>query len=144
MSEAKLLEKMANEFFENTKLAQQARESNLVPAINDAFFGPPSHGLGPEAFIARISRADSNFNKEAGSVQGKITINIVVNAPAKTAAFEVKGPGVKDQAKAIQKALEADYSLMYGKTPTAQLGERLAANQVRPPDISGRATVATI
>ncbi len=165
-SKAKLLESLATEFLESSagdqityldevefeneepsiKVAQspKAQEANLTPAVNDAFFGPPAHGLGPDAFVARISRPDSNFNKAAGSVQGKITINIIVNAPAKAASFQVKGSGIKAQAVAIQKALEDDYALMYGKSPAAQLSERLAANLIRPADIHGSATVTTI
>lgn len=167
-SKEKLLESLANQFLESsagnhvmyldkdevefcdeestTKVAQstKSQESDLIPAINDAFFGPPAHGLGPDAFVAQISKPDSNFNKAAGSIQGKITVNILVNAPAKSAVFQVKGPGVKTFANILQQALEADYKVMYGKTPSAQFVERLAGGLIRPADIHGSATVTTV
>lgn len=128
------------------KNAQTAKsqESNLTPAINDAFFGPPAHGLGPDAFVARISKPDSNFNKAAGTVSGKITVKVSVDAAKQIADFVAVGSGIGKHAAEIQKALETDYIAMYGKTPTAQLAERLASNQIRPPDIRGTATVMTV
>lgn len=147
-SKAKFLESLsslATEFndydFGQAKNAQQnAREHNLVPAINDAFFGSPSHGTGPDAFVARINRPDSNFNKAAQSVEGKITISIYVDAKSQVATFKV----MSAKPDLIKKALEADYVAMYGQTPSQRFQKELAAKTIRPADISGTALVTTL
>jgi len=140
------LDELSDYDFGTVKIAElpKSKESNLIPAINDAFFGPPTHGTGPDAFVARINKPDSNFNKAAGMLKGKITVKITVDAAKQTATFLTVGPGVGTHADLLQKALEADYVAMYGKTPAAQLAERLASNQINPPDIHGTATVMTV
>jgi hypothetical protein len=153
-SKTKLLESLANQFLENTynekevnvKLAQvpQTQESNLGPAVQDAFFGPPSPGLGHPEFVKKLGTPESNFTKATQDVSGQIVIDIMVDAPAKRAIFIVKA-AVKPQVKAaIEAALVADYTAMYGKSPSVQLQERLAAGTVRPANIRGTANVTTL
>ncbi len=87
------LDELSDYDFGAVKVAEapKSKESNLIPAINDAFFGPPTHGTGPTEFVAKISKPGSNFNKAAGTVSGKITIKVTVDAPKQVAAFLAVG-----------------------------------------------------
>lgn len=156
-SKAKLLEKLANEFLEESlsdydfgtvKIADappgpSMGEANLGPAIQDAFFGPPSPGFGHPEFVARIGKPESNFTAATQDVTGQIVIDITVDASAKRAAFKVQA-SPSNKIGPIQKALEADYLAMYKKSPSAFFQAGLASGKVRPPDIHGTTNVTTM
>jgi hypothetical protein len=123
------------------------QESNQRPVIMDAFFGDAKAGGGEQVFLKQINLPTSNFNTAAGNVQGKISINVQVDAPSKRANFIVKvDPPVKaDVLAQITAALVRDYGAAFrGKTPAGQLAERLAKNEVKPPTVSGTTDLVTM
>lgn len=129
--------------FSQKNTAPQIGESNQIPAIQDAFFGPPSTSKGQEAFLKFINNSSSNFQKSVQNVKGTIGIQVYVDAPSKKANFVVLvNPPVL--AKQIIDALRKDYFVFYKELPEQQLQRRLSVGEIRPPSVSGLAPFTTM
>lgn len=140
---------LADRFEHKLSQAQQkpsVTESDQRPVIMDAFFGTPAATGGPNTFLKQINQPTSNFNKNTQNVQGKIFINVQVDAPSKTANFVVRvDPAVKGPVlEVIKKALRDDYAAAFRTTPEKQLQERLAKNDINPPTVSGTTDLVTM
>lgn len=122
------------------KVAQQTEETNLAPAVVDAFFDPNDESN----FSQFISQSGSKFSKALldawQSVQTKIdaTVGATVNAPAGTADFLLStSPALPAaQMAALKAALNQDYVSFYKNSPSNRIKTKLSQKKLTPPTLN--------
>jgi hypothetical protein len=139
MKSLKKLASIADKF--ERKIAQQVSappptvESDQRPVIMDAFFGP----MGEKRFMDQINSSGSAFQQAAGDVEGKISINVKVDAGSKAAQF-VTTPNLPK----LQQALTRDFAAVFKTDPKSLFQQRLSKNEVRPSNVSGTTNLTTM
>lgn len=138
MNSVKKLNKLANKFeLKLNKIAQEI--GNNKPIVADAFFRDTKSRKDEESFKNFLSKSDSHFQKSIQDVPSTSSINVgaAVNAQSGVAEFKVSCQNVnKETLQKIINALNLDYKIYYGKTPSEFLAQKVKSKLVYPPDLN--------